>query len=95
MTRQEFKAIKEVMESFLDSRSTEKKEHSDCEFKITYDDANGRWTQFHHLDVNRRVIDHEDNPDVIPEGWIGIVENDSHFHLINLSKVESFEIWEN
>ena len=42
MTMQEFKAIKEAMESFLDSRSTEKKEHSDCEFKIKYDDANGR-----------------------------------------------------
>ena len=96
MTMQEFKAIKEVMKSFLDSRSTEKKEHSDCRFKITYDDANGSWIQFHLLDVNRQVIDHEDNPDVIPEGWIGIVENDRHhYHMINLSKVESFEIWEN
>ena len=95
MTMQEFKAIKEEMESFLDSRSTEKKEHSDCELKIKYDDANGRWTQFHHLDVNRQVIDHENNPDVIPEGWIGILENNIHYHLINLIKVESFEIWEN
>lgn len=95
MTMQEFKAIEEAMESFLDSKSTKKKEHSDCEFKITYDDANGSWVQFHHLDVNRQVMDHEDNPDVIPEGWIGIVENDFHYHMINLSKVESFEIWEN
>ena len=95
MTMQEFKAIKETMESFLDSRSTEKKEHSDYEFKIKYDDANGRWTQFHHLDVNRQVMDHEDNPDVIPEGWIGIVGNDLHYYMINLSRVESFEIWEN
>lgn len=93
MTMQEFKTIEEAMESFLDSRSTEKKEHSDCRFKITYDD--GGWIQFHHLDVNRQVIDHEDNPDVIPEGWVGIVENDRHYHMINLSKVESFEIWEN
>lgn len=95
MAMQGFKAIEEAMESFLDSRSTKKKEHSDCEFKITYDDAYGRGIQFHHLDVNRRVMDHENNPDVIPEGWIGIVENDLHFHMINLSKVESFEIWEN
>ena len=95
MTMQEFKAIKEAMESFLDSRSTEKKEHSDCEFRIKFDVANGRWIQFHHLDVNRQVIDHEDNPDVIPEGWIGIVGNNHHYHMINLSKVESFEIWEN
>ena len=95
MTMQEFKAIEEAMESFLNSRSTEKNIQKDCEFKITYDDANRRWIQFHHLDVNRQVMDHEDNPDVIPEGWVGIVENDNHFHLINLSKVESFEIWEN
>ena len=95
MTMQEFKAIKEAMESFLDSRSTEKKEHSDCEFKITYDDANKRWIKFHHLDVNRQIMDHEDNPDVIPEGWIGIIENNNHFHLINLIVVESFEIWKN
>lgn len=79
MTMQEFK-------------TTEKNKHSDCEFKITYD--NGGWMRFHHLDVNRQVIDHEDNPDVIPEGWVG-VENDRHYHIINLSKVESFEIWEN
>lgn len=94
MTMQEFKAIKEAMESFLDSRSTEKKEHLDCEFKIKFDDANG-WIQFHHLDVNRQVMDHVNNPDVIPEGWVVIVENNNHFHLINLSKVKSFEIWEN
>ena len=95
MTMQEFKAIEEAMESFLDSRSTEKKEHSDCEFKIKYDDANGRCMQLHHLDINRQVMDHENNPDVIPEGWVGILENNIHYHLINLSKVESFEIWEN
>ena len=95
MTMQEFKTIEEAMESFLDSRSTEKKEYSDCEFKITYDDADGRWIQFHHLDVNRRVMGHDDNPNVIPEGWVGIVGNNNHSHLINLSKVESFEIWEN
>ena len=95
MTMQEFKAIEEAMESFLDSRSIKKKEHPDCEIKITYDDADRRWIQFHHLDVNRQVIDHEDNPDVIPEGWVGIVGNNHHCHMINLSKVESFEIWEN
>ena len=95
MTMREFNTIDEAMKSFLDSRSTAKKEHSACELKIKYDDANGRWTQFHHLDVNRQVMDHEDNPDAIPEGWVGIVEIDNHFHLINLSKVESFEIWEN
>ena len=89
MTMQEFKAIEEAMESFLDSRST------DCEFKIKYDDANGRCIQLHHLDVNRQVIDHENNPDVISEGWIGILENNILYHMINLSKVESFEIWEN
>ena len=95
MTMQEFKAIEEAMESFLDSRSIKKKEHPDCEIKITYDDADGRWIQFHHLDVNRQVIDHEDDPDVIPEGWVGIVGNNHHYHMINLSIVESFEIWEN
>ena len=88
MTKQEFETIEQAMGYILNSRSTEKKEHSDCEFKIKYDDANGRWIQFHHLDVNRRVMDHEDNPDVIPEGWVGIIENNNHFHLINLSKVE-------
>lgn len=95
MTMQEFKTIEEAMESILDSESTEKNKHSDCEFKIKYDDANGRWIQFHNLDVNRQVIDHEDDPDVIPEGWVGIIENNLHCHMINLSKVESFEIWEN
>lgn len=95
MTMQEFKTIEEAMESILDSGSTEKNKHSDCELRIKYDDANGSWIQFHHLNVDRQVIDHEDNPDIIPEGWSVIIDNDNHFHLINQNKVESFEIWEN
>lgn len=94
MTMQEFKTIEEAMESILDSESTEKNKHSDCELRIKYDNAN-MWTQFHHLDINRQVIDHEDNPDIIPEGWVGIMDNDDHFHLINLNKIVLFEIWEN
>ena len=95
MTMQEFKTIEEAMESILDSRSTEKKEHSDCELKITYDDADRSWIQFHHLNVDRQTFDHEDKPNTIPEGWIGIIDNDNHYYLINVNKVESFEIWEN
>ena len=96
MTMQEFKTIEEAMKSILDSESTEKKEHSDCELRIEFDDANGSWIQFHHLNVDRQMFDHEDNPIAIPEGWVGIIDGDNHhFHLINLSKVESFEIWEN
>lgn len=95
MTMQEFKKIEEAMVSILDSESTEKNKHSDCELKIEFDDANGSWIQFHHLDANRQIIDHEDHPVIIPEGWIGILDNDNHFHLINVNKVMAFEIWEN
>lgn len=94
MTMQEFKTIEEAMKSILDSESTEKNKHSDCELKITYD-AKGRWTQFHHLNIDRQMLDHEDYPDIIPEGWGVIIDNDNHFHLINQNKVESFELWEN
>lgn len=94
MTMQEFKTIEEAMKSILDSESAEKNKHSDCELRIEYD-ANGSWIQFHHLNVDRQVIDHEDYPDVIPEGWTVIIDNDNHYNLINQNKVKSFEIWEN
>lgn len=94
MTKQEFKTIKEAMESILDSRSTKKKEYLDCELKIKYD-ADRSWIRFHHLNVSRQMFDHKDNPDAIPEGWIGIIDGNNHYHLINVNKVKSFEIWEN
>lgn len=95
MTMQEFKTIEEAMKSILDSGSTKKNRHPDCELKITYDDVDRSWIQFHHLNISHQMIDHEDYPDVIPEGWVGIFDNDNHYYLINENKVQSFEIWEN